>query len=553
MAAAELLGFPTTVTELQGQLTPIFDVDVGNDNERRLTHLQVTPGSNIHAMLDAIRQDTRVRADKMFMLQVERSRDCAVKVGIDNNAHVNRWDNAVFAAADEIMFLVFPKSALVLVNDGAANQLCLDHTCKYMFSIARNAANDGDLDLTMFQAEVRARIAGAAGAGGGEDDNGMAAIEADYIAGKLVLYGNSDGRSSFEGFFDSPTRILAGGYGDVPAHLNGANGADRLYNDRSNSQVLRSISDKYWNHAGAANNPAPVNEALFDDIVLCWTLNVRLWANDLAQITDLSPVWRSKFNCTIKEELFGFGGTSEYRPHTLLPNRVDYLPPLIQDYLMTIHQHPTVTTASKDFEAIQLSPSTGYTIQVRNVESFDQETKDLQKTDIVFPLMLRYESSTSTVEFETMRGPPDKILVYRERDPSGAWSKYQPVIKTVEVKVIGQSIDSFTKLDATHVFYSTKRNSNFRSDAGWNSKYRGAVLLDRADLEHWSQWSSLQGVDNFIGSLTVQSSDEFDDEYQPSDDTRKVLTDAAKMLTVVFFYEDYSLGGELNNLRFWRI
>ena len=140
-----------------------------------------------------------------------------------------------------------------------------------------------------------------------------------------------------------------------------------------------------------------------------------------------------------------------------------------------------------------------------------------------------------------------------ERDPAGLWSKYQPVVTTVSVKVIGQDIDSVSKLDTTHTFYSTKRNSNFRSDTAWNRKYRGAVLLDRADLEHWSQWSSLQGVDNFIGSVTVQSSEQYDDEFQPADDTKKLLVDAKKKLTVVFFYEDYSLGGELNNLRFWRI
>ena len=323
-----------------------------------------------------------------------------------------------------------------------------------------------------------------------------------------------------------------------------------MYNRESNARLLRSISDKFWDHIGtdAQANPAANVDALFDEIVRSWTLDARLYGNDLEQIIDTAPICRSKFQTTITEPLFGFAGTSEFRPHAILPAIIDLLPPVIQDYTMTLAQHERVKVSSSNFEVLDLVPSTIYSIQTRNVETFDQSTKDLQKCSIQFPLMLRFESDSLTVQYETQRGPPDKIMVYLEKQD--AWSKYQPVIKTIQVKIIGQNIDSVSKLDTTHLYYATKRNSNFRCSTNWNREFRGAVLLDQVDLERWGQWSNLRNVDNFKGEITISSFDHYSDTYKPSQEVKTSLEGSTHRMTVVFFYQDYSLTGELNNLRF---
>ena len=119
--------------------------------------------------------------------------------------------------------------------------------------------------------------------------------------------------------------------------------------------------------------------------------------------------------------------------------------------------------------------------------------------------------------------------------------------------MIGQDIDTISKLDTTHVWYGTKRNSNFRADVNWNRRFRGAVLLDAMDLENWTQWTALRRVDNFVGSISVTTSRPYDDKYRPSAEVATLLkVSSDDKITVVFFYEDYSFSGELNNCRFWK-
>ena len=547
---------------ISSQITPVFNIGVrsgagvqgANPLERQLTHLWVHPNNSLYQKLEAIRTDTRIRANKLFLLETRRTRDVDLKQGDAENE--NYWDDfaadAVFQDVETNMYLVFPKSALVVVGP----ELRLDHTCKYVFSVGRNAANTADLDLSVYQQEVFDRLDGAAAED--DDDNNMANAANGYAGGQWILFGNGSGRPSFEGYFESPRSILAKAYGAAPANLAAALAADRLHTKESNSRLMRSISDKFWTHIGTVAAAAPPNinvDDLYDAIYACWDMAPFLWGNDLSQITQVSPIVRSKFSTVITEPLFGFGGTSEFRPSSLLPNGFDYLPPLIQDYQMTIHQHSLVKTTSSDFAVVALEPQSGFSVQVRNIEAFDQATKDLQTCDIPFPLMLRFESVQSNVEFETQRGAPDKILVYLERSSTKAepWSEYQPVIETISVKVIGQDIDTVSKLDTTHMWYSTKRNSNFRTDANWNRRFRGAILLDASDLENWTQWTALRSIDNFVGSITVTTSQSYDDGYRPTTEVAKLLNDTNHKLTVVFFYEDYAFSGQLNNCRFWKI
>ena len=139
---------------------------------------------------------------------------------------------------------------------------------------------------------------------------------------------------------------------------------------------------------------------------------------------------------------------------------------------MTLYQKG-IRAKSKDFPMVEMTPDSSYKIQIRNVQAFEQASKNLQKMSIDFPNLLKYTSSTTSIDFETSRGPPDEVFLYLERDADGQlWSEYQPIIKTVSFNVINQDIDSVTKLDDTHMFYATQRNSNFRSDA----RSRGPLL-----------------------------------------------------------------------------
>ena len=133
----------------------------------------------------------------------------------------------------------------------------------------------------------------------------------------------------------------------------------------------------------------------------------------------------------------------------------------------------------------------------------------------------------------------------------GAWTEHPPVIKTISFKILGQDIDSVTKLDEINLSYATARNSNFRTDTKWNQKYRGAVLLTSEDFEFWDQWKA-SAVDNFKGSITVTTSDYYDETFEPSQRFIEDYRDyVQEQFTVVFFYKNFSFSGELNNCRFW--
>ena len=143
---------------------------------------------------------------------------------------------------------------------------------------------------------------------------------------------------------------------------------------------------------------------------------------------------------------------------------------MIQDYSLTLKQHACAKSASDSFDVVELVPNSEYTVQIRSLQAFDQATKNLQKTDINYPLLKRFESSTNTCEFELFDGPPDEVFIYQEPDRvvRQVWSKYQPVIETVQLQLMGQNVDSVTLLDTKNLYYATKHNSNIRADTNYN-------------------------------------------------------------------------------------
>ena len=264
------------------------------------------------------------------------------------------------------------------------------------------------------------------------------------------------------------------------------------------------------------------------------------------------PVRRSKCSITLKEPLLGFCGMSQFKPSRMIPE-VDFLPPMIQDYNLTLGQHTCVKSGCDAFDVVEIKPDREYKVQIRSVQNFDQATKPLQKADISYPVFKRFESSTDTCSFELMDGPPDEVFLYVENDRTAgvAWSEYQPVIETVQLKLLGQDVDSISKLDNTHMYYSTKNNSNARCDTNFNRKFRGAVLLKKYDFENWAQWQDVALHDTFKGSFTVKRST-VEQSFKPDEEVVDALSLAAKTFVVVFVYDSHSFKGEMNRCRFWR-
>ena len=144
-------------------------------------------------------------------------------------------------------------------------------------------------------------------------------------------------------------------------------------------------------------------------------------------------------------------------------------------------------------------------------------------------------------------------MCYERLDVAGeAWTKYQPIIKTVKLELTFQSVKSVSELDEKAVFYATKRNSNFRCDTSFNRKFRGGVLLSAFDFENWSQWMDQKGMDNFRGKLQILTTEEFDSEFQPESELATNLAQLSKKFVVFFIYHQHAFTGELHNCRFWR-
>ena len=146
-----------------------------------------------------------------------------------------------------------------------------------------------------------------------------------------------------------------------------------------------------------------------------------------------------------------------------------------------------------------------------------------------------------------------KLLFHERQEVAGeAWTRYQPVIKTVRLELTYQSVESVSELDEKAIFYATKRNSNVRCDTSYNRKFRGGVLLSAFDFENWGQWMEQKGMDNFFGKLQVLTSSEFDSEFTPETALATSLEQIDKKFVAIFIYHQHAFAGEAHNCRFWR-
>ena len=424
--------------------------------------------------------------------------------------------------------------------------MTLDHRCKYCYSDG-TLLNAGAVhgDLTTWDNLVRLTINGSGGAGLAtthDDMSDQGLIEAAYNEGVLLPFGRNE-NGSLVGFYEDPLETIRH-VGTLAAN---AHGVDRLMLRQSNPLIMHTISDKFWAfptaNAGALQAP----------VTACWTMQTSLLHVNPALFIDDPPLVRNKFKTTITENLLGFHGMNMFKPYRLYDD-VNYLPPIIQDYSLVVQQTPLVKCETNEFDYIEITPESNYTIETRNVTLFNQTEKTLNKVDMQYPYFQRYESSSDTIEFQLSLGPPDEVFLYYERrEVAGeAWTRYQPVIKTVKLELTYQSVKSVSEMDEKALFYATKRNSNFRCDTTYNRRYRGGVLLSSFDFENWGQWMQEKGMDNFLGKLQVLTSDEYDSAFQPGDDLATNLEQVGKKFTAVFIYHQHAFTGEIHNCRFWR-
>ena len=421
-----------------------------------------------------------------------------------------------------------------------------------MYRSSRDNANGADLETDEFQAEVRVNIAGSAGHASSDD---VSAFENDYLAGIRIPFGDSRGLVRSTGYFEDPA-LAAYHYGQVEPYQ--AGGQPRLFKEKSNCRFLHTIADKFWQHrttAAGILDPAVGTDVRYDNIQQALTMQTRLYGinSEGLLFNQNKPVVRSKCNVEIEEPLLGFSGMSMFTPSRIM-STMDYLPPLIQEYMLYMNQIDCVKCESDKYDVVELVPSSEYSIQTRSVSAFDQDTKSLQTAEIPCPFLQRFESSSETCEFELIRGPPDDVFLFLERKQTvgKAWSKYQPVIQTLELKLIGQTVDSISMLDEKHLYYATKRNSDFRCDTNYNRQFRGGLLLTRSDFENWAQWTNTNGLDTFKGSFTIPTYNDVDFTYVPEEVLKDRLSTADRTFTVVFVYRNHSFKGSLNNCRFWR-
>jgi hypothetical protein len=270
-----------------------------------------------------------------------------------------------------------------------------------------------------------------------------------------------------------------------------------------------------------------------------------------------------------KENLLLPLGMSHYAPEKIY-TPVDAYPPLIQDFDVRITSSQAVRY--RDFSpdlsgcTLELQPQTDYTLSTYTTNTFKQEEKPIQKIEVLVPkidvLQKTFEYSATgkyEIKFETEPDRPDKVFIYIERVSGSAdvFDERNPCVKGVDVKVMGQSVQSVADLDEFETYNATRRNAALRCDLLALRKRTGGVLLSLPDLCEWVDFDFLQrGKDTFKGSFVVEES-----QIRQLDTTivdpvtaaeRALLDTQQRKINVLFIYENWCVKGEASTMRYYQ-
>ena len=311
------------------------------------------------------------------------------------------------------------------------------------------------------------------------------------------------------------------------------------------------------------DNPLPGVDDLFDDIVHSQTGIVRLHQL-LPSVFEPAPepFVRSSFHVELEEPLFSFAGMTPFRPSSILP-MIEYLPPFIQDYNLTIFQKTNqkmlnewdreiITQAGGDDLFLVCEPVGNYEITVRSQDNFDQKDKSLQKANIEYPFFESFVENGASIKCITNNGLPDYIFIRLEREYSDSLIhvEFEPVITTLKMKIYNQDVKTVSSYDQNQIYHLTRRNSNYRTNTVRNATLYGAVLLNRNDLGNFSTWDNKSRIDNFEVDFTAEYL-----EYHPQNSVPALLEDelinTPIKIKVLFSYKNHSFAGNYNDCRFW--
>jgi hypothetical protein len=271
----------------------------------------------------------------------------------------------------------------------------------------------------------------------------------------------------------------------------------------------------------------------------------------------------------LRENLFSIGGLTQFRPSAIYDSIPEF-PPLIQDFDLnlqsrSLQKYKGFSKSVSDQMVLELTPQTQYQLQLRSKNTFDQNNKSIQSCNLRIPKVLVFQKTFKVVEngeyvipFLTSKGPPSKVFIHIERvsEPGKPYDKYPPIIKTVQLRVINQNVESVSTHDEYQINEITRRNSNVRTNVRQNRENVGGVLFGLDDLCNWvdfdvfnTQWDTFKG-DFVVNELGISSNDERVVDILSAQE-RAVIQTQDRTIRVLFIYENYSLKGAAGNMRFW--
>ena len=330
------------------------------------------------------------------------------------------------------------------------------------------------------------------------------------------------------------------------------------------------VDGRFGGPGAVFNGLGPGTDLLFDNVLLC---NIGIMEPTSLPDTFFDqiprPIVRSEFPLvSVEEPLFGFCGTTPFKPTSVYP-LVEYLPGFIQDYDLLLVQKKNQDMLNRPHETlpprnnsliVETEPVGNYVVTVRSADLFDQKEKPLQKANIPYPLFVRFDGPAGiATKCVTNHGLPDAIFIRVERvyEESFSHVSFEPYIRTLKMNVLYQDVKTVSDYDENQIFHLTRRNSNFRTNATQNYQTKGAVLLTRSDLGNFSTWENKASQDNFEVTFTAAVEDwhAAKDSVVPGtlgSVVRANFMDLATQVKILFIYNDHSFSGTYHNARFWR-
>ena len=115
-----------------------------------------------------------------------------------------------------------------------------------------------------------------------------------------------------------------------------------------------------------------------------------------------------------------------------------------------------------------------------------------------------------------------------------------PTIHTLKMSVLGEDIQSISRMSKGQLYQMTRRNSHPRAAISQLYSETGAVLLSKDDCANFNQWLGRPGIDTLELDVTVTGYNATHAELP-----------TANTFIVMFIYENYEYSGTYEDNQFW--